>query len=658
MDGAGLPGVVAGLDTSLRDKVAFGGVHMISSCVSRLAMVAALMGSTWAVPAAAQQQFTRNVGFGDSYVDTGTIVGAFGLGAFYPTGRFSGGTNYFDTTSTLLGISQVNYALGGAATGTTGFAGLPNLGFATEVAGFVGAGQRFTSTDLLTLSIGGNDARAYYMGGGTVAGAAAASATAVTNASTGITTLVGAGARTIIFNVGDVALLPEAQAFAPAQQAAGSAYSRAYNAGMQTYFAGLARSGVRVEYVDNTLILQAILARPGATTITGALCSAACIGNAALASQFLFYFDGIHLTSAGFAVVGQYNVNRLNAPLTFAPQGDASMAVTRSFASSMFGRMDQIAAANGGGSTPATTGQMNLGMMNAGAGNGAASPAYPSGGGRYGLSAFIQAKASVGNVAGTNQNPDFNVISEGGTVGLEYKFNRAAMVGTAFDYTNASARLAGGLGKTEVDAYQLGVYGSYNPSNFFAQGLLSYGTQSIDNRRTGVLLGDLTSAPTARTATAAGKIGYLYDFGAVKAGPIAGLTYATSTVGGYTESGDAALALTVGSQKVEALIASVGMQVRFPVYYAGHHMMPYVNLTLEDDLKGNGRAIQYSATSAPLIVNTWNVNPTTRHIYGRIAGGVSTAVSPNMAINLNLGQTVGRANGDGFSAMGGLTYKF
>ena len=626
--------------------------------ISRAAVIAVLLGVAGIAPAAAQQQFTRNIGFGDSYVDTGTIVSLFGLQGFYPTGRFSGGTNYFDTESALLGISQVNYALGGAATGNTGISGAPGLGFANEVAGFIGTGQKFTSTDLLTLSIGGNDARAYYMGGGSLAGAPVAAQTAIANASAGINALVGAGARTIIFNVGDVALLPEAQGFTAAQRAAGSAYSQAYNTGMQTYFAGLARSGVRVEFVDNTLILNAILANPGGTTINKTLCPFSCIGNAALASQYLFYFDGIHLTSAGFAIVGQYNVNRLNAPLTFAPQGDGAAAVTRSFGATMFSRMDAVAGANGGGSAPVTNGQSNLGMMQAGAGNGAPTPAYAAGGGSKGLAAYMQVKAGFGSVVGTSQNPDFNVASEGGTVGLEYRYNRATMVGVAFDYTDASARLGGGLGKTKIDAYQLGLYASYNPSNFFAQGAVSIGTQSINNTRSGVLLGDLTSSPTARTALAAAKIGYLYDIGSIKAGPIAGLTYGTSTINGYTENGDAALALSVGRQTVEALIGSVGVQVRVPVNIGGYAMVPYVNLTLEDDLKGNGRAITYSATSAPLIVNTWNVDSTNRHVYGRIAGGVSANISANSAINLNLGQTIGRANGDGFSAMGGLTYKF
>src|SRR6202045_516385 len=83
-------------------------------------------------PAKAQTAFTRTVAFGDSFPDTGNAIKplidvyksdpvkfaylAYYVG-LYSTGRFSGGTNYVDTVSSLLGIpqaNQLNYAHGGA----------------------------------------------------------------------------------------------------------------------------------------------------------------------------------------------------------------------------------------------------------------------------------------------------------------------------------------------------------------------------------------------------------------------------------------------------------------------------------------------------------------------------------------------------------------
>ena len=144
------------------------------------------------------QSFTRIVAFGDSYVDTGNLW-TFLLPdtqlPLYPTGRFSGGSNYIDTLTGLLGAPQSNFAIGGARAGLTNTVATGLPGFAQQWMAFVGGGGRIAPTDLLALNIGGNDARAYYQGGGTLAGAPAAAAVNAAQAMAGVNALVGAGAR-------------------------------------------------------------------------------------------------------------------------------------------------------------------------------------------------------------------------------------------------------------------------------------------------------------------------------------------------------------------------------------------------------------------------------------------------------------------------------
>src|SRR5882757_5596675 len=132
--------------------------------------------------AAAQTVFTTIQAFGDSYADTGNLFKIIGPSPFYPTGRFSGGTNFVDTTSSLLGIPQNNFAIGGAKTDTTNTVapGLP--GFTQEWQGFVASGKTIAPTDLVEFSIGGNDARQYYQTGGTLAGVQAAATNSASQA--------------------------------------------------------------------------------------------------------------------------------------------------------------------------------------------------------------------------------------------------------------------------------------------------------------------------------------------------------------------------------------------------------------------------------------------------------------------------------------------
>jgi uncharacterized protein YhjY with autotransporter beta-barrel domain len=130
-------------------------------------------------------------------------------------------------------------------------------------------------------------------------------------------------------------------------------------------------------------------------------------------------------------------------------------------------------------------------------------------------------------------------------------------------------------------------------------------------------------------------------------------------VNGFTETGDPVLTLMVGRQTAEVLVGSVGVQIRAPFTVNGRIISPYLNLTAEDDLIGNGRIIQFGATSAPLIINNWAIpNGTSQRIYGRVAGGVVAPVTNNVALTANLARTVGHQGGDDFYGTGGLKISF
>src|SRR4029079_5122880 len=108
----------------------------------------------------------------------------------------------------LLNVPIQNFAIGGAkADNSNTQAGLP--GFTFEVSNFLGIGPQvpafpaygpvFGPNDLVTVSIGGNDARQYQQLGGSLAGAPTAAATAIANATNNLDLLVGAGAQNISF---------------------------------------------------------------------------------------------------------------------------------------------------------------------------------------------------------------------------------------------------------------------------------------------------------------------------------------------------------------------------------------------------------------------------------------------------------------------------
>jgi outer membrane lipase/esterase len=629
---------------------------MTSTRNTGLVCASILAASTALLPigeARAQTVFGTIQAFGDSYADTGNLIKIIGPQALYPTGRFSGGTNFVDTTSALLGIPQNNFAIGGATTGPTNVVAPGIPGFTQEWQGFVASGKKIAPSDLVEISIGGNDARAYYQGGGTLAGVNAAATTSTNQALAGINALVGAGARTIVFTTGDVGQLPEAASPANAPKAPiGTAFSQTYNAQMQVALAAIAQSGVRVELVDVSLLGNLIKANPGLYGLTSAgTCPVACVGNTALQDQFLFYVDALHLTSHGFAILGEYIVNRLNAPLTIAPQGDVGLSSAMGFASTLFGRLDTFRETSGFAAT------MNSYAADLKAPYTKAPPPRPVAYNPW--SFYMLGNGAVSDRQATVASRGYNLDSVGGTIGTEYRINGNAFVGGAFDYSNPKARLNNNQGTTEANAYQIGAYGEWANANLFLQGLATVGWQNYRNVRPGVV-DMITSNPDGTSVVAAGKVGYLFGTpDKFQVGPIGSLLYARAKVNSYTEAGDPVLTLNVGQQTAETLIGSVGAQFRFPFWVAGKIISPYVNLTADDDFIGNGRIVQFGATSAPLIINNWAIaNSNSHNVYGRVAAGVVAPVWNNVALMANVSQTFARTGGNDFYGNGGLKISF
>jgi len=164
---------------------------------------------------------------------------------------------------------------------------------------------------------------------------------------------------------------------------------------------------------------------------------------------------------------------------------------------------------------------------------------------------YMQANGGISDRQATVASSGFNLDSVGGTIGTEYRINNNAFVGGAFDYSNPKARLFNNAGTTDVNSYQLGIYGAWVDAHFFAQGLATFGWQNFRNTRPGVV-DIITSNPDGNTFLAGGKFGYLFDAWKSQVGPIGGLTYARARVNGYTESGDPVLTLTEAPQPIKS----------------------------------------------------------------------------------------------------------
>jgi uncharacterized protein YhjY with autotransporter beta-barrel domain/phospholipase/lecithinase/hemolysin len=600
-------------------------VSRILACVSLLSFAAA------GAPVAAQQ-IDRIIVFGDSYADTGNALRLAGVNPLstqvYTTGRFSGGSNYVDTLSDILQVSQYNFAIGGARTNNGNqTVGLP--GFTFEVQQFIAGGgtlgfptvnTTLDRSDLVAVSIGGNDARFYQQSGGTIAGAPAAAATAVTSFQQNFDLVMQRGTPTISFLAGDTGRLPEI-ATNPAGAAVRTAYSGAFNNGVQQILAGYATRGSIVHYLDLTKVLDQVSANPTAYGITGGLVCPAFPNSTCIADSsapYLFYGDLLHLTSKGFAIVGRYVARQLAAPMTLQAPSELGFDTARQWGRTLSTRSDLYGR---------------------------------SGSGAEGFRVYALADGFQHDIGRSASTSAFETKGLGATIGAEYGM-AGGLAGIAANYTKPKADFGNEASRVHSHSWQIGAYGSIDLGGLFGQAYLGYGKDHHHIDRAGVVT-DLEASPNGNHSVAGAKGGYLMSFMGMSAGPIVAVDYARAKVDSYTESGDGALTLNVGKQSLKAVVGQAGLEVRGE--FAGLH--PFADLTAEHDFTGDDRLITFAQTSAPTIVNSWGV-PRGKETYGRFLAGASANIAGGVSVDLSVSTTLGRNGGNESGGQVGVKARF
>ena len=613
------------------------------------------------VAAKAQTQFNTITVFGDSYADNGNRLRLLGLGGpgAYPSSTINPATvtnplnllNFFVYPIALqnnLGIPDAgvaNWAIAGATTSSPG--GVAGHNFSDQLAQFLASGRRFGPSDLITINIGGNDGGAS-TGGLSSANAPAVAAAATTNIFNGIQQLVGVGARTFVLgSFSDLTTIVNiANAGNPSVLDASRLYGSLYFQQEQQKLAPLAQAGVRIFLLDLSQLGREINANPGAYGFnnTNKPCqfTPAC-ATATSPGQFTnLSFDGLHLTTGGFAVVGAYMANLLNAPSTYPAQAEVAQIATSNFANSFFGRLDAYRSAGFGfAADMVVKAPRNAPVLNA-------NP----------FSVFVEATGAVGTRDSQTDALGFRYGLGGGQIGAEYRVNPNIRVGAVFNYSNAKVDLSNNGGRIDQNAYQFGGYASFTYPHWFTDIVALFGRHDMKIDRPGVI-DTIRGDTNADSFAVGGRSAYLFDVTqSIQMGPLVGLNYMRSRVNGYTESGDPLLTFMVGDQTLESLVGSAGVQFRFPVMMNARMISPYLNVTAEHEFLNGSRTILATETQSLLLPIMTPINGQGQRTYGKVQGGVSAAVTDQLAVMINAASTFAREGGNDFGGNAGLKYRF
>lgn len=542
---------------------------MIKPVRSLLAAALALA----AMPAIAQDTYTQTIFFGDSLTDSGwfrpALIQAVGPQAAI-LGKFT--TNpglvysehvaaFYGTNAAPANQGGVNYAVGGARTGTNTVGALGAIpALSTQITNYLAANGGVADRNALyTVWGGANDLFAITNAG---APAAPTIGAAVTAQVQNVGRLTAAGAQYILVpTVPDLGITPAFRAQGALAAGQGTALSTNYNTAL---FSSLASAGLRVIPLDTFNLLREISASPsafGITNVTGTACQPQITANsltcspgsyaAPNADQTFAFADGVHPSSVSHKILGDFAIAALEGPRQVAVLPYNASITGRS-------RIDRVAGHLSG--APETEGMRFWGDLRGERPRSRTNDARVYDG--SGLAITVGADWTMGNTV-------FGAFGGLGRQGIDW---------------------SGGGGTFDQDDSTVGGFVGWYGDGFWVNGQLSYTWLDFETNRR-VQLGLASRQHRGETEgtnlSAAVDAGYEFGDGTFRHGPVLTLRTQRIEVDGFAESDPAlSTSLAYPDQEIDSMVGSAGWQLRANV---GGTFSPYARVTVDREFEDQNR---------------------------------------------------------------------
>jgi outer membrane lipase/esterase len=487
---------------------------------------------------------------------TAQITGYLAAGAVDPDALYSvwGGANDIFYHATAVGASAVADQLIAANT-----AGLPPdiaAAVAAQISAQVAAGAGVTSLENADQ-------------------AQVAIATAGHQEAALIGQLQAAGATNIIvFNLPNVGITPSAlaqEAGNPGAAASLTGLALIYNGQLNT---GLAQLGVGIIPVDTYSLLNEVVANPSAfgfANVTAPACGAGSTSvqcgpegsglpytYASGTDQSYLFADGVHPTTAGHVMLGQYVVAEMSAPGQTSLLAEAPLA---SAAAHLRTVHDQMLIDNQGSGTRLFAAV------------------------DYGQQSFD----ATGNSPGADSN-NVNL-----TVGVDAKAGDAFNLGMALGVSRNKADVDGDAGGYQLNSTLGSAYAVFHRNGGYLGAHVGFAQLDYNDVDRSFMLGALHRTETASTDGSqilAGLTGgWWLGAGALRTGPFAGLEWQRIRVNGFRESGGDSSAMWFGKQERKALVGTLGWRLAGDLEAGPSMLHPFAELAWNHDSQADARSV-------------------------------------------------------------------
>lgn len=620
--------------------------------------------------AAAQDQYSGIVVFGDSLSDPGNIPRFFGLNyppAPYFENQFSDGPVYAKYLDGLFGISTPlqDFAIGGAGTGSNNIGGLPgnpsiglpNGGMDGEITYYLKSNPAPDARTLFIVWGGANDyfnILNNFNGGGPTGAALKAYAlgpggpvtTTVGGLVADITRLAQIGVKNFV--VPNLPNLGKTPSYIGNAKSAGQAtlITNLHNRDLAATMGALQQQlHVNITIVDISAVFRGVLANPAQYGLNPATVTKQCIQNPTCVAQhgnYLFW-DDVHPTGQVQAELSQVFLASLDGPTTVGAELDLDKLVQQSL-------FDHISA---------RTAALRLGASGLSVNNIGGVSATIGGDGDHQLAGFVTDSYGWGsrdarsNVAGFDY--DTNTISGG----LDYRINDWTAIGALFGYSSTNNTLGSSLGSQSFDSYQFAIYATAYADGWYGSAAGTYAYQDWGKIDRNVFIGNQVARATTDGHVFGGKIegGYVIQSGQWTFGPAVELRAADYHIGGYTEHGTFGLNQEVDGQHADSIVGQFGLQAALSTMIGDYAVTPQMRAGFDHEFHNTTRAVVTRIASQATTSVTTDLAPEGSN-YARLGAGVDVKLSNGFSALVDFDSTVGRDGGEDYSMLARLKGTF
>ena len=240
-------------------------------------------------------------------------------------------------------------------------------------------------------------------------------------------------------------------------------------------------------------------------------------------------------------------------------------------------------------------------------------------------SLWVQGLANHAKLNKTSQSDGFKSDTFGTAMGLEKKVSNQVKAGIGYAYNDTDVKATGR--DTDVTTHTALVYGEYKPSNWFVNGIMSYGWSDYDESKN--VAGNIVTAKyDAETFGLQAMTGYDFYTKYATITPEAGLRYIHVKTDGYTDSASQ----TVSGNDSDIITGVIGSRVRKTFdTQSGLRFTPEAKLAMTYDLKHD------NVTSNVTLPNgsSYSVNGKALDRFGiEVGGNVTAEINDNVELSL------------------------